>query len=233
MRHASPLEPRRLFAAVFQGIPGYYEITGTPGDDVVDIVVDQSAGTITVDGVSYGGALHVSVDVGGGNDTVTVNSTGAGAISAAIHGGAGTDRLTLNTDGAVWGDGDNDVISLRNSFRGQAYGGAGDDQITVAGNCIDCQVEGNEGNDLLWALDNNYGVVLFGGSGNDRLYGSPFNDVFYDGPGSDFVFGLAGNDEFHSRDGEPDWIMGGDGSDTLFCDAREGGINSCEAVLFG
>jgi Ca2+-binding RTX toxin-like protein len=233
MRHASPLEPRRLFAAVFQGIPGYYEVTGTPGDDMVDIVVDQSAGTIAVNGVTYGGALHVSVDVGDGNDTVTVNSTGVGAISAAIRGGVGADHLTLNTDGAVWGDADNDVISLRNSFRGEAYGGFGDDQITLAGNCIDCQVEGNDGNDMLWALDNNYGVVLFGGAGNDRLYGSRFNDVIYDGPGSDFVFGLAGNDEFHSRDGEPDWIMGGDGSDTLFCDAREGGINSCEAVLPG
>ena len=232
-RHAALLEPRRLFASVFTGIPGYYEVYGTPGDDSIAVSVDQSAGTFSLDGVTYGGVLHLAIDAGAGNDTVSVRGSGTGAITASIHGRGGRDDLTLNLDGAVWGEGDNDTIALRNSFRGEAYGGPGDDQVSIAGNCIDAQVEGNDGNDVIWALDNNYGVVLFGGAGNDRLYGSRFNDVIFDGAGSDFVFGLDGNDELHSRDGEGDWVMGGDGDDTLFCDAAEGGIIGCETIFFG
>ena len=233
MRHASLLESRRLFASVFQGIPGYYEVTGTPGDDTIVIAVDQSASTFTLDGVTYGGVLRVAVNALEGDDTVTVGSSGFGLISASVVGGPGRDDLSLNIDGAAWGDGGNDKIALRNSFRGEAYGGAGDDQISIAGACIDAQVEGGDGADTIWALDNLYGVVLFGGAGNDKLYGSRFNDAIFDGPGTDFVFGLDGDDEFDSRDGEVDWIMGGGGTDVLWCDQREGGINGVETTFFG
>jgi Ca2+-binding RTX toxin-like protein len=233
MMLAERLERRRLFATVTQGLPGYYEVLGTDGDDSIVIAVDQDAATFSLDGVVYGGVLYVAVHAGDGNDTVRVSDSGAGFIAAAINGEAGLDTLTLDMDGIVRGDGDNDSISLRNSFRGEAYGGPGDDSIMLAGDCIEAQVEGNEGNDTLWALENHYGVVLYGGAGNDRLYGSPYADVIFDGAGSDWVFGLAGNDEFHTRDAEADWIMGGDGNDTLYCDAREGGIHSCENVFFG
>ena len=233
MRHASLLESRRMFASVFQGVPGYYEVTGTPGDDSIVIAVDQSAATFTLDGVTYGGVLRVAVDALAGNDTVSVRGTGAGTISASVVGGPGRDSLSLDIDGAAWGDADNDTIALRNSFRGEAYGGPGDDQISLAGNCIDAQVEGGDGADIIWAIDNRYGVVLFGGAGNDRLYGSRFNDVIFDGPGTDFVFGLEGNDEFDSRDGERDWVMGGDGADVLWADENEGGVNGVEAIFYG
>jgi Ca2+-binding RTX toxin-like protein len=233
MRHVSLLESRRLFASVFQGMPGYYEVTGTPGDDFIDIAVDQAAATFTLDGVTYGGVLHVAVDAGAGDDTVTVAASAPGAISASLRGGLGRDGLTLNINGAAWGDDDNDTIHLRNSFRGEAYGGGGDDSISLAGDCIDAQVEGGGGNDTIWALENNYGVVLFGGFGNDRLYGSRFDDVIFDGPGTDFVFGLDGDDEIISRDGELDWIMGGDGDDTLWADPREGGTHGVEAIFYG
>jgi Ca2+-binding RTX toxin-like protein len=233
MIHAESLERRRLFTAVSQGIPGYYDVQGTDDDDTIEIAVDQEGGTFTLDGATYGGVLHVTVKAGAGNDLVTVSSAGSGSIAAAIHGDVGNDALTLNMNGGVWGEDGNDLITLRNSFRGEAYGGAGDDYISVHGNCIENQLEGNEGNDIIWALDNNYGVVLFGGSGDDRLYGSRFDDVIFDGSGSDWIFGLAGNDEFHTNDGARDWIMGGDGIDTLWCDNVEGGINSCEVVHYG
>lgn len=233
MTHAQPLEPRTLHAAVFAGIPGYYEVTGTSGDDSIAVAVDQAAGTMTLDGVTYGGVLHVTVRAGGGNDTVSVVASGTGFISAAIHGGPGQDTLTLGLPGGAWGEEEHDVITLRNSVRGEAYGGDGDDYISLAGDCFSAQVEGGDGNDILWALDSRAGVVLSGGPGNDRLYGSPFNDVLFDGPGTDFVFGMAGNDEFDSRDGERDWIVGGDGNDTLWCDVPEGGITGCEDVIYG
>ena len=233
MRHAAQLEPRRLFATVAQGFPGYYRVTGGAGDDVISIEVDRSAGTFTLDGVTYPGVQHVLVIAGDGNDTVSVVGTGTGIASASIRGGAGDDHLSLNMDGGVWGDDGRDSLHLRNAFRGAAVGGTGDDSISLAGECIDAHAEGNAGNDTLWAVENLYGVVLFGGAGNDRLYGSRFNDVIYDGTGSDYVFCLEGNDEVDSRDGEPDWVMGGDGGDTLWCDPREGGIHGFETVFLG
>lgn len=233
MRYAEALESRRLFTTVVQALPGYYEITGTDGNDVIDISVDQANSTFTLDGATYAGVLHLWVVALAGNDSVTVGGTAGGPISAVIQGGPGQDILTLNMNGAVWGEGDHDEIKLRDSYRGEAYGGAGDDYISVYGNCIETQLEGNEGNDTIWALDNRYGVVLFGGPGNDRLYGSNFDDVIFDGAGSDWLFGLGGNDEFHARDGSPDWIMGGDGYDTLWCDTVEGGISGCENINYG
>ena len=232
MLHAEMLEARRLLTTVVQGLPGYYEVTGTEGDDVIDIAVNQAANSFTLDGVTYGGALHITVRALGGNDTVSVAGPG-NFVAAAVFGGAGQDKITLNMSGGAWGEAEHDEISLRNAFRGEAYGGGGDDYISLAGDCIECQVEGNEGNDIIWALDNNYGVVLFGGAGNDRLYGSNHSDVLFDGPGSDWLFGLAGNDELHARDGGLDLVMGGDGIDTLFCDLVESGINGVENVFYG
>jgi Ca2+-binding RTX toxin-like protein len=232
MLHAETLESRRLLTTVFQGLPGYYEITGTDGDDVIDIAVDQGAGSFTLDGATYGGAVHIAVFAGAGNDTVSVAGPG-NSIGAAVVGGAGQDKISLNINGAAWGEGGNDEISLRNAFRGEAYGGPGDDYVSLAGECIECQIEGNDGNDIIWALDNNHRVVLFGGAGNDRLYGSRFDDVLFDGPGTDWLFGLAGNDELHARDGGLDWVIGGDGYDTLWCDTVEGGINGCENIFYG
>jgi Ca2+-binding RTX toxin-like protein len=231
--HAEQLERRRLFATVTIGLPGFYEVWGTEGDDVIEIGIDQVAETFALDGETYGGVLYVVVHAGGGNDAVTIGDSGRGSIAASIRGGEGQDNLTLHMDGAVWGEGEQDTISLRDSFRGEAYGGDGDDYISVSGDCIDARLEGNEGDDVIWAIDNNYSVVLFGHAGNDRLFGSPYADVIFDGPGRDFIFGLGDNDEIHSRDGEHDWIMGGDGSDILFCDPTEGGIHSVENVFFG
>jgi hypothetical protein len=231
--HAQQLERRRLFADVTMGLPGFYEVRGTPERDVIDIAIDQTAATFTLDGATYGGVLHVIVHAGDGGDVVTIGDSGSGFIAASIRGGAGMDILTLHMDGAVWGEDDNDTISLRDAFRGEAYGDAGDDHIRISGDCIDAQIEGNDGNDIIWALDNNYAVVLFGHAGNDRLYGSPFADVIFDGSGSDWLFGMGGDDEFHTRDGDMDWTMGGEGTDTLFADGAEGGIHSCENIFYG
>ena len=234
MRHSELLEPRRLLASVYQGLPGYYEVSGTDGNDSIDIVVEQGARTFTLDGVTYGGVLHLSVFAGAGDDTVSVGGGGSrGTISAAVEGGPGRDKISLNMNGAAWGGAGPDEISLRNAFRGEAYGGDGDDYISVAGACIDCQLEGNEGNDIIWAIDNAFGVVLYGGPGNDRLYGSYYDDIIFDGPGADWLFGLAGDDALVSRDGERDWVMGGDGYDTLWCDNAEGGVYGCEYVSYG
>lgn len=218
MNHVQVLESRRLLTTVAQGVPGFYEAHGTPGDDSIVVVIDQAAGTFTLDGVTYTGALHLTVYANAGNDTVSVTGSAPGPISASVYGGPGADTLTRDGDGALRGEDGNDTLTLRNAFRGEAYGGPGDDYMTIAGNCIETQIEGNDGNDTIWANNNNYSVVLFGGSGNDKLYGSQFNDALFDGPGTDFVFGLGGNDEFDSRDGTQDWIMGGDGTDSLWRD---------------
>lgn len=232
MPYAERLEKRRLFATVFEGFPGYFEVWGTTGDDVISISVDQANSTFSLDGVTYRGVLQVSVYGLDGNDNVSVGGRGIN-VSAVIWGGLGDDTLALGLDGAAWGEEGRDTITLRDSNRGEAYGGPGNDTITLRGDTIDARVNGEEDNDVLVAMDNNYGVILFGGVGDDRLYGSKFNDVMFDGPGRDFVFGLGGHDEFDSRDGEPDWVMGGDGNDILWADPAEGGIHGMEHVFYG
>src|SRR5205085_3107873 len=85
--YAEMLEPRRLLAVVTPGgIPGFYDVQGTDGDDTINIAIDQAAGTFTLDGMTYGGVQHVNVRAGPGNDSVTVSSSGAGPIAASIHG---------------------------------------------------------------------------------------------------------------------------------------------------
>src|SRR3954468_10190045 len=109
-RYAEALEPRRLFAVVTPtGIPGFYDVQGTNGDDTISIAINQPAGTFILDGATYGGVQHVNVRAGLGNDSVSVSSTGVGFIAASIHGEGGNDSLTLNGNGAVFGEDGNDT----------------------------------------------------------------------------------------------------------------------------
>jgi len=83
------------------------------------------------------------------------------------------------------------------------------------------QTEPGDGNDVLLGSACTVAVVFFGEAGNDRLYGSPYGDVLDGGAGRDVMNGLGGDDQFYARDGETDWILGGDGNDTAICDDLE------------
>src|SRR5215212_8397488 len=131
------LEDRRLCSVtVTQGWTGYFTIRGTAAADTINVNVSRSAGTFTVDGVTYAGVQYISVIGGDGDDSINVSGSGSGPVGASITGDAGDDTISRNFDGGIWsGDGD-DIINLSNAFRGTADAGAGSDIISVSGDCI-------------------------------------------------------------------------------------------------
>jgi Ca2+-binding RTX toxin-like protein len=190
------LERRRLLSVtVSQGYPGFYEVHGDASADTIAISVSMAWGTFTLDGQQYGGVEYIAVQGYGGDDAITLSaSDGFGYIAAGITGGDGSDTITLNFDGAIWGGEGSDQINLRDSFRGEAYGGGGDDTIVVQGDTIDAEINGGDGNDLIDARGNNYRVVLRGGNGDDTLYGSAHDDQLYGDGGTDVLSGGGGSD---------------------------------------
>src|SRR4051794_233964 len=72
------LEDRRLCSVtVTQGFTGYYTIQGTPAADNINVSVNRTAATFTLDGATYAGVQYINVIGGDGNDTIRVSGTGA------------------------------------------------------------------------------------------------------------------------------------------------------------
>lgn len=74
--------------------------------------------------------------------------------------------------------------------------------------------------------------LLRGGPGRDNLIGDAGNDDIKGGPGSDLLAGGAGDDVVDSRDGEPDTIICGSGTDRVFADDTDEVSPSCEHVIY-
>jgi Ca2+-binding RTX toxin-like protein len=224
------LEHRRLRSvSVVQGYPGYYEVYGDDGPDVIAISVSAADSSFTLDGVTYGGVAYVSVFGNDGDDTISVGV--AGFVGASIQAGPGNDDVTLSGSGAVWGDSGNDTLRMNNSPRGELYGGSGDDRLYIAGECGDAQIHGEQGNDLIDASASALSVYLFGDQGGDTLLGSQYDDQFYGGPGDDLMFGSGGGDVFYAADLEHDRIIGGAGIDIAYADYGDG-VWGVEYVLY-
>jgi Ca2+-binding RTX toxin-like protein len=216
------LEHRRLRSvSVSQGYPGYYEVLGDEGSDVISISVDAANSTFTLDGVTYGGVQYVSVFGNSGDDIISVG-VGDGPVGASIHAGPGDDDVTLDGGGAIWGDSGDDTLRMNNSRRGEQYGGSGDDKLYIYGWCPDAQIHGEQGNDKIDASGSSLGVYVFGDEGGDTLLGSQYDDQFYGGQGDDLMFGSGGNDVFFAADLEHDRIIGGAGIDIAFVDYGDG-----------
>lgn len=174
------------------------------------------------------GSNGVAVDMGDGNDNVTLED--GSQIFGEIRLGAGNDTLTatdidsdLNIDA---GAGNDTITSGLGDDR--IRGGAGDDVIdgsegddALQGDAGNDRLLGGLGDDVLSGGDGN--DTLDGGEGNDTLYGDAGNDTIdggegddriYAGGGADFVYGGAGNDRVYGSDGN-DEVHGGDGNDEL------------------
>ena len=85
------------------------------------------------------------------------------------------------------------------------------------------------GNDTIFAGP---GVdIVFGGSGDDTIFARAKVDVA--APGADTVFAGPGNDTVFVRDGEPDVVSCGSGTDVVFADPTDVTRPSCERVHVG
>ena len=217
------LEDRRLMSAtVTEGYPGFFEVDGTAGADTINITVSQAAETFTLDGTTYTGVMDISVAGYGGNDSITVASSGEGSIGTSVTGGDGNDTVNVNFPGAIWAGLGDDILYLSDSFRGEVYGEGGADQMYVSGACIDPQINGGAGNDMIDATGNLYGVIIRGGAGDDTIYGSSYNDTIYGDGGVDYLYGNGGNDTFYCRgDGAADHVFGGNGTDILYANSND------------
>jgi dipeptidyl aminopeptidase/acylaminoacyl peptidase len=96
-----------------------------------------------------------------------------------------------------------------------------------------CTVWGTDANDLLVGGDGNNTLcgeggndTLIGGGSNDRLVGGSGDDYLAGGGGSDLYAGGPGDDRIDARDGNEDWVAGGDGRDTALLDWRGGDVLS-------
>ncbi|WP_147273286.1 calcium-binding protein [Paracoccus lutimaris] len=172
-------------------------VTGTGGDDVIDL--DEP-------GSSTDGYMNVSA--GGGNDTVTSEHGGM------IFGEAGDDLLTvLNDNGGVTdGGAGNDVLNVT-PIAGQVLGGEGNDTINYDGNEslpeTGITVDAGAGDDVV-NVESGF-ATLFGGTGNDTLSvtgeaGEQSSDGYIDlGDGHDLLI-LDGevSHDFRLHDGEGD-----------------------------
>jgi Ca2+-binding RTX toxin-like protein len=228
------LETRRLCSVtVSQSWIGYYTLQGTPAADVIDVAVNRTAGTFTVDGISYAGLQYLNVIGGDGNDSIRVSGSGAGSVGASISGGGGNDRIQLNFDGAVWGGDGDDFITLFDAFRGQVLGEGGGDFISVGGECIGAWIDGGPGDDGIDASWNNYGVFANGGAGDDAIIGSNYADELYAGEGNDYIYGEGGNDIIYVQDGGgADRVWGGDGYDTMYGNMSDLIIDASVEVVY-
>ena len=128
----------------------------------------------------------LSINAGGGNDTVALTSVDS-LFSASIT--------------AHGEDGSDDVDASDMTLDVALSGGFGDD--TLAGGYGNDRLSGGAGDDM-----------LTGAAGNDRLHGNEGDDSVIGGAGSDWVWGDAGNDELDGGDGD-DRLFGRRGDDTL------------------
>lgn len=238
-------------------------VTNASGADGVQVTLDGSSNVVTIGQsaiplggiysflqVTDGGATltvdssvaQVTVDGGGGDDTITVADIDRVCRGAVIvRGGNGDDLLTglnakigpmrLRMEG---GNGNDTIVGTTgdDTLSGDAgidriKAGLGND-IVLGGAGIDT-INGEGGNDTLIGGDGSDTLVgdgadtLFGDAGNDSLIGDQGNDILSGGEGDDTANGGDGNDTITGENGNDsllggsalDSITGGDGDDTL------------------
>ena len=204
------------------GGPGNDQVEGNEGNDFVN------------------GGLGADFIIGGsGNDVLNYTADGfwSGGVTAGDLGTASSALSTFNLDGyslsqdVFDGEGDFDIIQMTsgndtlflfdsqnainpNVFSGftrvlsveEIRAGDGDDFVDMSNGLTSTAMtlKGEGGND-----------ILIGGLMDDALFGGADNDTLDGMAGKDFLDGDIGNDTFLLTDFAGDFILGGDGIDTL------------------
>ncbi len=194
-------------------------------------------------GVVVDTLLNIEViNLGSGNDTLTLNQNLTG-FSNVIDGGGGTDLITLIASGEVRN------IDLTTTFVGfeNVLGSSNDENVT--GGTGANNLQGFGGNDTL--IGGGGADTLIGGSGEDSLEAGPDAatlrgqanaDTLMGGDGADDMSGGEGVDSLSGGDeadtlrgqGDGDSIDGGDGSDVITggagADSIDGGAGDDDII---
>ncbi|MBI5309893.1 MAG: calcium-binding protein [Actinobacteria bacterium] len=227
-------------ADYFDGGPGNDTMTGGSGGDYADYSRRTSPVVVSLDGIANDGdpllnEQDVFVNIqrvhgGAGNDTITGSSTvdyvfGNGGIDDIrglggpdqLHGGDGNDYLDGGThNDTFWGDAGVDTVDY--SARQLPL------TVTTADNSAN-DGEAGEGDNVRSDVE-----TVKGGLANDSISGSAAADTLEGGPGRDVLSGLDGNDTFLVRDGLPDSVTCGLGSDSLTSDTWDTPSGDCESI---
>ena len=248
----------RLFLTLYTTYVGTkVTVTTTGGNDTV--IISLSAGntlSVSVNGVNdynLGNATSVAVltgievQLGGGNDSVTLGattkaitqqttlngSTGADTITGGagpdlIFGGSGNDSIDggLGAD-SISGGLDNDTVSYATRSTGVnvnmdllANDGAPGEGDWVGDGTTDVEsIMGGSGNDTI--TGNSGGNYISGGAGADNIHAGAGSDTICGGAGVDSLYGEDDADFIFARDGEIDVIDGGAGIDSADTDPGE------------
>ncbi|HUB24996.1 MAG TPA: putative Ig domain-containing protein [Tepidisphaeraceae bacterium] len=168
---------------------GTISVSGTNTNNTASITVSNGNVIITVDGDSESfpatSANNVNVVLGAGDDSVMVFS---GAPPVSINGGGGNDTLTTQAsdDTIDGGGGDNMLMAGNGADDDSLVGGNGND--TLMGGGSGTTLYGGGGDNILKPGD--AGESVHGGTGNNILISaSDGGDTLRGGSGSDFILG--------------------------------------------
>lgn len=182
--------------------------------DIVDISIDPATGEtlVVINGEEfrYPPGRTVTINTGGGNDSITI----AGDVPNRIRivAGDGDDTMTADESGnhlEVFANDGNDTVTTGSGWD-YVSGGTGHDYIDTGDG--DDLVSGGAGKDVLYGMGGD--DVLIGGSGQDYLEGARGDDVVLGMDGNDIVSGGRGNDVAVGGAGD-DVLYSGLGNDTL------------------
>ncbi|MCC6453595.1 MAG: hypothetical protein IT328_01495 [Caldilineaceae bacterium] len=215
------------------------DVTGGPGDNLIDLnvvdsVVFTSLVTVTVDGagandVITGTFLADTLNGGEGNDTITGHRGGD-----TVNGGAGDDTMIWNNgDGSdtndggggndttiVNGGGLSETFTITPATTGVLFQRL--TQVPFSVNIIstteNLELNGNAGDETVTGTTGLSGVItmtLNGGDGNDTITGGDGPDTLNGDGGNDTLTGFRGSDTVNGGEGDDTMIWNnGDGSDT-------------------
>ena len=237
-----------------------FGVTNGPGGIVGGINTHADEPSDLDTDILYQGQEELSAFGGVGVDTFSA-AGGAGTgdpidTPIAFDGGAGADVLTGGPrgDSLIGGEGpdslrggDGDDLLDGSAGDDLIAGDAGSDtiqfQTPAAGATVDLAVSGQQntiaaGFDTLQSVENAVGTSfadrLLGDDGPNELRGLAGNDTLVGRGGVDRLTAEFQNDTINSRDGGPDFVDCGDGTDSVEADlAGTDALIGCESVAFG
>jgi len=210
----------------FISAPDYEAPTDTDGNNIYDVTVTVSDGTlsesqsiaVTVTDVNEGGPTPYIIQGTKKSDKIIVKEGDNGWLKVIVNKTVTHVQLEAGQEIQVLGLDGNDKITLKGLNRDALVdGGNGNDKIngasvkndsvvlTLLGGKGNDRVIGGYGNDILRGDEGN--DVLIGGNGDDSLDGGLGNDVLFGGPGIDDLIGGGGKDKLKQDGGiQKSWV---------------------------